>query len=347
MSGFFSPIASQLADHRGQPRFGSFEGAFKTIDLHSLKGPFRPSAVQRLFRRKKWLYLMVADAQHLLTCAVVDVGYASNAFFQLVDVPQKAVLVDESRMGMALLSAHVGDSPLDALSARFRGSAFRIEIRRHTALPQLHVTLHGRTKEKRPFDAALTVLLDAKVTPMTVVAPVEAQGLNVTQKVVGLSVAGDFRCGKVTTALVDARAGFDYTQGFLARQTAWRWAFGVGTLATGEVIGFNLVEGFNESLDGVNENAVWLDGRLYPVGRARFEFDAAAVLKAWRVTTTCGTLSLRFEPAALHREHHNFGLVSSTFTQPVGQWHGRFEREGLAIEFVCIPGVAETQQVKW
>ncbi len=347
MNSFFLPIDEQLADHRGQPRFGSFEGAFKTIDLHALKAPFHKSAVQRLFRRKKWLYVMVADAQHLFTCAVVDVGYASNAFFQLVDVPQKTVLVDESRMGMARLSAHVGDSPLEALAARFRGASFFIEMRRDSASSPLNVSLRGRTQEKQPFEADLTVSLDAKTAPMTVVAPVEAQGLNVTQKVVGLSASGDFRCGKTSTALHKAWAGFDYTQGFLARQTAWRWAFGVGALATGEVFGFNLVEGFNEGVDNVNENAVWLHGRLHAVGRARFEFDAAAVLQPWRVTTTCGALSLRFEPAALHREHHNFGVVSSTFTQPVGQWHGRFEREGRAIEFVCIPGVAETQQVKW
>jgi hypothetical protein len=141
--------------------------------------------------------------------------------------------------------------------------------------------------------------------------------------------------------------GLDYTNGYLARRTSWRWGFGCGRLADGAPVGFNLVEGFNESRDDVNENAVWVDGRLFPVGRARFNWNKADVLDRWTVDSVDGALKLSFKPIALHREHRDLKVIKSYFAQPVGLWEGTLTVDGKVHRLEAIPGVAEDQDVTW
>src|SRR5262249_7693174 len=70
-------------------------------------------------------------------------------------------------------------------------------------------------------------------------------GVNVTQKSVGLLASGRMEIGRRTYALDGGVVGLDGTHGFLARHTRWNWAMGCGRLDDGTPLGFNLVAGFN------------------------------------------------------------------------------------------------------
>ena len=141
--------------------------------------------------------------------------------------------------------------------------------------------------------------------------------------------------------------GLDYTHGYLARETSWRWAFVCGRLDDGTPIGINLVEGFNESRDDVNENALWLGNELIPLGRARFTWNPNAILDPWRVRTEDGTLELEFKPWAAHTDVRDLKLVKSSFKQPVGLWSGELKLGGHTYVIKDAPGVAEDQTVLW
>jgi hypothetical protein len=141
--------------------------------------------------------------------------------------------------------------------------------------------------------------------------------------------------------------GLDGTHGYLARHTAWRWAFACGRLPDGSPVGLNLVEGFNEARDDVNENAVWLGGALWPVGRARFRWNHDDPLDRWHVTTTDGAVELTFRPIAVHREDRDLVLVRTRFHQPLGTWEGTLRLGGHTHQLQGIPGVAEDQNATW
>ena len=130
---------------------------------------------------------------------------------------------------------------------------------------------------RRPIQGEL--VLDAEVMPaggapaLTVVAPVPGGLVNVTQKSSAMLLLGALTTKRRTYELDGGLASLDYTQGVLARQTAWRWASGVGRMADGTPFGFNLIQGFNDSSPAANENAFWMGSRLSPLGRARFEYN--------------------------------------------------------------------------
>jgi hypothetical protein len=204
----------------------------------------------------------------------------------------------------------------------------------------------------RPDDGTVSIALSfhASSTPeLSVVAPVELGGgsVNVTMKAAGLPVTGTVTAGGRTWTVDSAVGGLDYTHGYLARHTAWNWAFMTGRLADGRRIGLNLVEGFNESRDDVNENGLWIDDRLIPLDRARFTFDRTDPHQQWTVRTVDGSVDLRFTPLAVHSERKDLVVISSRFIQPVGRFTGTVRIDGVDHEVSDIPGVTEDQDIRW
>ncbi len=334
----------------GAPRFGTYEGVLPRVSLAALRGLHQPHSLRRLVTHKKWLYAFVATREVAALFAVVDVNYTSNAFVMAVDLAKKEVLVDESYLGPPRPLVKVNDQPGSGLEVGFRRPEASFSARRPEGDQRYHlgVTVGWPVPFRaRAFSLDAHVLAAGAAPALTVIAPVDEGGVNVTQKWAGLLTLGSLEAKGRTYVLDGGVGGLDYTHGYLARRTAWRWGFACGRLADGTPLGVNLVEGFNESRDDVNENAVWLGNTLFPVGRARFTFNAHEVLDPWRVTTDDGAVDLVMTPIAAHREHRDLKLVVSHFAQPVGLWRGTVTVGGVRHEVHDVPGVTEDQSVLW
>ncbi len=197
------------------------------------------------------------------------------------------------------------------------------------------------------MEADLELLAAGAPPPLSVVAPVPGGVVNVTQKWAGLLAFGSLEANGRRYVLDGGVGGMDYTHGYLARRTAWRWAFACGRLEDGSPVGLNLVEGFNDAHAGANENALWLRGQLFPLSRARFEWNPDDPLEPWHVTTEEGEVDLSFKPLALHREERDVVVAKSHFVQPVGLFSGRLQVDGLTHPVSGVPGVTEEQDVTW
>ena len=201
-------------------------------------------------------------------------------------------------------------------------------------------------KPRLEVDASL--LAAGAAPPLTVIAPVGGDGtVNVTQKWAGMLAFGNLWAKGKRFVLDGGVGGLDYTHGYLARHTAWRWGFMCGRLPDGSPVGLNLVQGFNETRDDVNENALWLGGKLLPVGRARFEWNKNDPLDRWSVETLDGAVNLTFQPIGAHREERDLKVVKSHFVQPVGLYNGYLEVDGTRYEIKDVPGVTEDQDILW
>jgi Protein of unknown function (DUF2804) len=331
----------------GTPHFGTFEGGFARADLGRLSGRYQLPFHQQVLKHKKWLYSFVATPEVIALQAVVDVGYASNAFCTVVDLRDGTVLVDESFMGPPRPLVTVNDCAGPGLDVSFRvpGASMKASRQAGNDRYQWHTRL-GALRTKLTLDCEL--LAAGTAPPLTLVAPVEGDGrINITQKWAGLLSFGTLEAKGRRFTLDGGVGGLDSTNGYLARHTAWRWGFGCGRLADGSPLGFNCVEGFNETRDDVNENGLWLGGRLYPLGRARFSYNKADVLDPWQLSTTDGALELTFKPVAAHRESRDLKLVKSWFVQPIGTWEGRVTIEGQTHAVRALPGVSEDQDILW
>lgn len=342
---------TSIADELGQPRYGTYQGGVDAVDLSRLADAHRPSLAMRPLKHKRWLYSFVATAEVIAIQSVADLTYTSNAFTVVVDLKDKRVLVDESWLGLPGPFARVSEKPGAGLEVKFKHAVAELSASRPSSADRYHLTSRigprvPLLKPKLEIDASL--LAAGAPPPLTVIAPVGGDGtVNVTMKWAGMLAFGSLWARGKRFVLDGGVGGIDYTHGYLARHTAWRWGFMCGRLADGSVVGINLVEGFNETRDDVNENALWLGGQLFPLGRARFSWNKADPLDRWHVETTDGKVQLDFTPIGAHREDRDLKVVKSHFVQPVGLFNGFVEVNGTKHLVKDVPGVTEDQDILW
>ena len=339
-----------VEDATGAPRFGTYVGGLDVVDLSRLRGPFQPSALGRIATHKKWSYTFVATPEVALLAAVVDLTYTSNAFVLALDYASGRVLTDVGVLGLPWPMVEVNGRPGVGSQARLTRPDGAWRMWRDPGDDRFHG--HVRVGVRAPFmkpklEVTWDLLAAGGPPPLTVIAPVDGGVVNVTQKWAGLLASGLLEVDGRRFVLDGGVGGMDYTHGYLARRTAWRWAFANGRLDDGTPFGLNLVEGFNESRDDVNENALWVGNELIPLGRARFSWNPTAILDTWQVRTVDGAVNLTFKPFAAHQEVRDLGLVKSSFKQPVGTWSGELKVGDRTFTVRDAPGVAEDQSVLW
>jgi len=314
------------------PRIGSFRGHLPPVDLR----PLGLGVAYRITHHKRWIYVAIATDTLLACVAVANLGYVANSFVFVLDHARDGLLVDRSSLGPAAV-AKVGASALDPVVASYAMPGHRVRFVRAGAGYELSVAVGGAKIEAVLSDAAAP-------PPIGVVARVPGGILNATEKGVSLAARGTATVLGFPYDLGGGLAGYDYTHGYLARHTAWKWAFGLGRDAEGRRIGLNLVEGFI----GSSECAVWIDDEVIPVGEGRFSFDASDPRRPWRVTTQDGVVDLTLTPGGVHAEHKDFKIVRSKFIQPSGLFRGTISVPGRApIRIDRMPGVTEDQDILW
>jgi hypothetical protein len=343
------PAPERIPDAAGRAGFGTYQGDIDEVRLEALKGPERVPRWKLPFRRKAWVYALVSTPEVVLSAAVVDLGYASNAFFTVLDLREKRALVDFGAVGPAGPFASVNERPARGMLAHFHapGARFTLSRPRTEGPARVDVELSSlRTHRAGAVRLSLQLSTEGAPPPVAVVASVSGGGINVTEKSGALRTAGMLEVGKRTIPLEGGVGGLDATQGTPAHATAWRWAMGAGRLEDGRPITLNLVEGFNDG-PGENENAVWVGDVLHPLGRARFGFGRDDPLALWQLDSEDGDFALRFRPLHLHREERNLGLVRSRFWQLQGFFVGTVRAGSEVLQLAGLPGVTEDQDVRW
>jgi len=331
-----SPAPDAVLDDRGRPRFGSYEGSVPCVDLSRVSG----GLLDRVRRAKRWIYLGIATEDAYIALAIARLGYAANVFAYALDAKSMRMLATRTLLTPpTACSVGSGTNERTVAAFRFRGSHASVTRAEGSKSLVVDADLRG---------FVLCATLDASDAPpaITAIAPVgpSAVGLvNTTEKRALLVARGDLEIDGRHRSLGDALAGYDYTNGLLARRTAWRWAFGLGHAKSGERVAFNLVQGFV----GEPECALWVDGELLPLAEGRFSFSADNPLSEWRVSTADGAVDHRFAPGGMHADNTNLGLIASRFVQPAGVFRGTIRVAGRTLEIERMLGVTEDQDVLW
>lgn len=320
---------ARLAGDDGAPRTGLFRGAIEDASFAALKDPWAPSFFERRFIEKKWQYVFVSTDELMLSLAIVDTGYLSTGICAVFDRGSRRLLANENPV-LPPLAAHVGDAPADArligpgIRASFRRGERGIEVRASWAHTEIDLRLDA----------------DKAAAALSAVAPVGPAGrFDFTQKTVLVPAEGEVRAGNIRFQIRGELAGLDYTHGYLARDTAWRWAFAVGRSGSRKVA-FNFSEGF---LQGEGENALWSDGDPRPAGKVSFTFDGSAPLSQWRIRSDDGSIDLVFHPEGYRAQTIDLMLVASRYLQPFGTFSGRLR--DLTLD--RLPGVTEDHTARW
>jgi hypothetical protein len=323
------PAPMSVVDAAGQPALGRYVGQSASFDWDRLAAPFARSAWWRRFHHKRWHYVALACEEVFCAVAIVDLGWTSTAFAYAFDRRQGRLLASFSQDGLPGLSATLANSMGGESSFRFFGQHIRISGGAQSH--RLHLRC-GAFEIDAEFGGPNPLLL--------AVGTVEGGSVHATQKSSGLALRGQLRAGGRVISLDGGVASIDYSNGLLARETAWRWACGHSL-----ELGFNLQAGYF----GANENALWLDGKLIPLSAAQFSFEATSPLAPWQVRTDDGLLALTFTPEGLRAEDKNLFVAASHYVQPIGSFDGwvKADANGQAVAVKQLAGVTEDHRSRW
>lgn len=335
----FPAVPGAVIDPAGQPRFGAYAGGMDRVEIGPLAGTGLRGRLRRLGSLKRWHHVLLASDEVIVTLAVVDAGYAAGGFLFAVERAGGAVLLDRTFLAPAP-AAWVNDCPGVGARATLFAPTATLRVERRSDRYQVTAAL-GRA-------GRLEAVLESSgaPAPFTLVARVPGGGVHVTQKSGPLPAAGELRAGRRRFSLEGALGGLDYTQGLLARRTAWRWAYALGRDAGEAPLALNLAQGIDEE-GGPREDVLVLGAGPQPLVRCTFEHDRARPLAPWRIAGGDGAIDLRFTPLAVHREERNLGLLRTRFFQVAGSFDGRLPGPRGAIAVARLPGVCEDQELRW
>jgi hypothetical protein len=327
----------------GRPRFGIYSGPLTSLNLDD----FRPygakdgasSAKSRIlkYRIKRWEYLGICNSDIVFGIAVVRLGYMCNLFAYLFD--RRSARISEYNI----------ITP-GGCAAIFEGTSLKGEITFESGKTAVRMTSDSETiTVEGSIKGELSVSLSYRKyrEPLVCLTRVGLKGFNYTHKEAGIPVRGTIRRQGVSWNIQEEESFgvLDYTLGYLARQTFWNWASGGGMDKEGNRIGFNLVQGVNET--GFTENAFWVNGRLVKADVVDFRYDDLDLLKPWRIESNDGRVRLRFLPAGKRSANIHAGLIVSKFHQPFGRFEGILRDGDQLCELQNVSGFTEEHYAKW
>lgn len=316
----------------GLPLFGRYAGQAASFDWPALAKPYARNRLWRRLHHKKWHYVSLVTEQLMCAVAIVDTGWISTCFAYAFDRNDGDIMANYSQDGLpGRFSAGVADSAAGDSWFRTRdtriaiehapGGCYRLELR----CPHMEV--------EAEFGPAAAPLLLAT-------GPVKGGAVHATQKSSGLPLRGQVRTWRDAYRLDGGIASFDYSNGLLARETAWRWASGHNL-----ELGFNLQAGYFGSC----ENALWLDGQIVPLGPAHFIYDQHDPLARWHIFTEDDQLDLVFTPEGARRQDRDLLIAASRYVQPVGTFNGWVRASPDAPQRIVsqLAGVTEDHFSRW
>lgn len=320
-----------VLDGLGQPHMGRFSGQLAQIDWSGLQAPYQRSRWWKHFHHKRWQYVALATEQLFCGIAIVDLGWTNTAFAYAFDRRLGKEVASFSQDGIPGLSCKVGDGVGEPCHFKFLRN--RISMQCHSQ--QFHLYL-----DCGPFQIDAQFDMQGSAPLLLAVGPIERGAVHATQKSSGCRLHGSVKIEGKHYDLQDGVASFDYSNGLLARDTEWRWAS-----AHDLEVGFNLQQGYF----GQQENVLWLDGQLYPLGKAQFDFDLVNPLMPWHITTDDGLLDLHFQPQGARHENKNLLVASSRYVQPIGTFSGwvKAHAQASARRIDDLVGVTEDHRSRW
>lgn len=347
------PAPDRLVDPDGRLLgFAVFDGAVRRANLEEARLRWRGLPLPGLYARlrlKQWQHFALVLPEVYLGVAVVDAGYLRTSWCYVVERDSGRAF-EHKRTGVTLDVRVARDLWHDHTHARARG--YRVEIENLEERGEHELLLEIDRQGERPAVAARLVCGGADRPHPQPLAVVFAGGSPAhpayTHKV-PLPLSGTVRIGERTRA-VDAEAGvaiLDVHKAFYPRHTYWNWATFAGRDTRGRRVALNLARNMNRDDARVNENCLWLDGRIAHLGPAGFDYDHRHVLASWRVRTADGDVDLEFRPRGERREDLRLGLVRSVFHQPYGTFAGTVRFLGEEIPVADQFGICEDHDSLW
>lgn len=319
------PLAPPVA-HRGGWLFGRYRSP--------IANPTFPAKLSDRWRLKEWHYSSIATPELFLAFGLVQLGYASNLFLYVIDrVDRQVFELEETLAGGAALSV-APSSVRGTTRWRWGGNEIRIDYREGWEV-FVDVTFGDGT----PLTSRLRL---ADVEALALLHDLGEGRAAYTHKAAGMPATGSAMLGHRVFDLHGGLGVLDWTRSRARRETVWKWA-SFASRQSGHALGLNLSAEVYDREGVSEENACWVDGKVSPLGKVRFELPAegAQATDPWRLVGE--QVDLTFHPLGARSQRLDLRVIRSIFVQPYGVFHGRLAGHLIRDAF----GVVEDHQSLW
>ncbi|MEZ9654629.1 DUF2804 domain-containing protein [Vibrio splendidus] len=333
-----NPAPHSLIDSNGQPIIGHFDGIPKQLNIENFdyrsSMDSKAAPWQKHFHYKQFQFASIVTDTHIIGVAIADIRYLGSAFCYVYDIESNE-LQECSWLRPLGFDKQVTPSPFEGkTSIAGQNIAFVIEG------GQWRVRLNSKLIKA---DIALKPETDS--WPMAMCSPTGYSGWTYTQKHNALRISGDIQIKGESLDLEQARAGYDFSAGYMRRETSWRWA-SINTQSNGTDIGLNLAAGVNET--GGCENVLWVNGSRHLLNPVQFTFSRQKTDLPWQITSQDGRIDLAFTPLNNRSEKINLWLLKSNFRQFIGHFSGSIEdNDGVTHQLDAVLGLTEDHFARW
>ncbi|MCG6194356.1 DUF2804 domain-containing protein [Leptospira sp. FAT2] len=328
--------------------YGVFDGPvefnYKEFQLLDFFGK-EIRGLKKRFAFKRFNYIGIITDEFLIGFAAVSLGYVYNVFAYLYHY-KEGILYEFDAKGLDTGKELDFPANPDEYSIRFKKGASFLNVNKSHSDKKLEVEAFLGKKLRFRFNADFGL---KSHSPLRVVNPSEPTHWTFTEK-----------CSPITPSSIELSYNgkplsfdpkkttilYDWSGGYLRRETNWYWAAFSAILPNKTTIGANFAALVNETF--FSENAFWIDRKRTRVPRLIFDFSQKDPYKTWRIYDEEGLVDLEFKPEGERKDKMNLIVTKLYFRQFVGKFSGKFESaQGKKVSFKDVYGFTEFHRSLW
>ncbi|MFB9217003.1 DUF2804 domain-containing protein [Vibrio sinaloensis] len=327
-----------LIDSDGRPLIGQFDGIPKQLGVdkfdYRTNMDRQASKLSKHFHYKQFQFVSLFVGRYVIGVAIADIRYLGSSFCYVYDVDNDELL-EQNWLRPLGFDKSMTCSPFQG-STCIAGKQVQFHI--YDGIWQLEI----RTSQ---INANLYLQPNEDSQPIAMCTPTGYSGWTYTQKHNALKVEGVLSIQGQPIDISEALAGYDFSAGYMRRETSWRWA-SISSNVSGCTLGLNLAAGVNET--GSSENVIWVDGQRHLLGPVHFQFQRCERLEQWKIFSESGQVDLQFQPINQRSEKLNFWWLKSNFRQFIGHFSGTIiDNSGVSHTLDRVLGLTEDHFTRW
>lgn len=322
----------------GLPQFGHLASIPESLQLDAFQYlnemDLPASSWRKRFDYKQFQFVSIVIEKYIIGVAIADIRYLASGFCYVFDT-ETHELVEQQWLKPLNMGYQTQPSSWNS-QAYLANDDIQFKIENGLWHIQLSTDL---------IQADLRLKPESESLPLMLCTPTAYSGWTYTQKHNTLAVQGEMSVRGQPQELTNAVAGYDFSAGYMRRETSWRWA-SINHHSEDKRIGLNFAAGVNET--GHCENVIWIDGVRHLMPPVQFEFSRLHQEASWRITSQDKRIDLIFKPKNQRSEKKNFWFLKSNFRQFVGYFSGYLiDGNGIKHELEEVMGLTEDHYAKW
>ncbi|WP_036041524.1 DUF2804 domain-containing protein [Leptospira alstonii] len=341
-------MKTKIIGSENKVNYGVFDGPvefnYKEFQLLDFFGK-EIRGLKKRFAFKRFNYMGIITEEFLIGFAAVSLGYVYNVFAYLYHY-KDGLLYEFDTKGLDIGNGLQFPADPDEYKIRFKkGSSFLTVDKSHSK-GKLHVDAFLGKKLRIRFNADFGL---KSHSPLRVLNPSEPTHWTFTEKcspLIPSSIELAYQNEPLSFDPKKTTILYDWSGGYLRRETNWYWAAFSAILPNKTSIGANFAALVNETF--FSENAFWINRKRRRVPRLIFDFSQKDPAKPWKIYDEEGLVKLEFVPEGERKDRMNLIVSKLYFRQFVGKFSGQLRSvEGKNVSFRDVYGFTEFHRSVW